>query len=302
MTKISRKLRQIIPPVGVLAVPALVAACAARINPQDVADALYAPRMTLATALTDSAMTVSDGTRPETGASRLLAEAARARQAGSKRIAPASIPLLYNTAWGRRWFTDGAHRAAVRGKPAASCPAFAAITAPERHAAVEQAVGACAQALDASGAAAACECELIALDDMLLAPLDAFAYAPGVDGRLLGLGGRHAGPLVVREVGDAPMPGVGDFVIADVHGAVARGTLSANGRATLELLPDGPVLTGWREREGWRRGRMTERLLLEDPGGRRVIALIGHDPATFARDGARLALWPADRIQPGDGT
>ena len=85
----------------------------------------------------------------------------------------------------------------------------------------------------------------------------------------------------------------------DAAGLVALGVLGPDGEARLTDLRDGLSYDGWREPRGWRRGRLTERLLLVGAGDARLIALIGFEPADVVAECPALAAWPAER--PADG-
>lgn len=208
-----------------------------------------------------------------------------------------ATPLLYRTAWGRRYLAATGSRAVAIGEPAARCPGLGVVAGPGRLPdAGQTALARCMGSLEAAGAPD-CGCRLIAADDTLLAPLDAFSHAEGVGARLIGLRAgmsRHAGggPLTARE---SPEPGPGDstFVRFDgPQGPVAEASLFDDGRAEMVLSGSGLRLEGRRDLRGWHRGRLTERLLLTDPEGRRVIALIGFEPDDWAREGPALASWP----------
>lgn len=225
-------------------------------------------------------------------AASLASAAAMVAARPARRIEPASAAMLYATAWGRTWLAAPGERSMVAGEPGARCPAMAIANAADPITAVADAMSLCRADLVATGAPDDCACRLIAFNDTLLAPLDAFAYASGTAARLIGLGGPLARPLIAREAATSDQPGDSLVVLGDAAGPVATVALSREGRAIMELVDGGRVLSGWREPMGWRRGRMTERLLLRDEDGRRVIALIGVDPEEFLRDGLRLAVWP----------
>jgi hypothetical protein len=135
------------------------------------------------------------------------------------------------------------------------------------------------------------------MDRAVLAPPEALAYAPGVAGRLLG-DRRPLGPLVVEERA-AETPGVDLVAFFDAGGLVALGALGTDGRARLTDLRDGATYEGWREPRGWRRGRLTERLLLNGPDHARLIALIGFEPADIVAEGQALAAWPKGAAKGG---
>jgi hypothetical protein len=289
--------------VSVFLALVLVASCTSDPQSEPVTDrVLY----TSSLALADPAPRLVVPAIPATGApadreARQLERAAlRSASRASRHIEPAAAALLYGTRWGRSWLTATGFGALVRGEPPARCPALTAATAPTRGLAIQSAISACRDALGSAGgafggSAAPCDCRLIAIDGALLAPLQAFAYAPGTDGRIMGLGASYAGALTAREVETGRLPGEGVVIFGDARGPVATALLAADGTATLELLRDGRRFSGTREALGWARGRQTERLLLRGPDGERVIVLIGIDPAAFMREGPALAAWPRQK-------
>ncbi|TVQ56650.1 MAG: hypothetical protein EA355_06265 [Rhodobacteraceae bacterium] len=204
-------------------------------------------------------------------------------------------PFIARSPIGRRFLDAPTPRALALGDPPRHCPAAAIAAGPvgaTRADAVSRALGACLEALAEAGDAAACGCRVIAVDDVLLAPVDAYAYAEGVGGRLVGDGRFGGRPLIAEEV-DAPDGRGVRVAFFDAGGPVAVGELADNGGARLLMLDDGAVFTGWREPRGWRRGRVQERLLLEGADGARLIALIGFEPADVAEEGPALAVWPS---------
>ena len=228
--------------------------------------------------------------------SALLSELDGQRSTGGGRwIEASSAALLYNTGWGRAFLAAPDGRALALGSPAAQCPGIGVVAGgPEtpRSVVAEAALDQCLTSLDRAGSSG-CGCRLLALDDTLLAPLDAFAHAPGVSARLVGLGGDAGrGPLVARESRDVAADGSVRVLFSSVEGPVAAAALFPDGRAVMELTDSGTVFEGERDLRGWRRGRLTERLLLRGPDGRRVIALIGFEPEDYAREGLALARWP----------
>lgn len=210
------------------------------------------------------------------------AAAATVGRGGGRRVDAAEAPFLYGSPVGRRFLQLDHPRALARGHPPQQCPAVGIAQGED---APERALRAC---LARQAPADDCGCRLLASDDVLLAPLSEFAYAQGVGGRLIGAAG-DARPLTVEE-----RPGEGDAVrlaFFDALGPVAVAELVGED-ARMVLLGDDVMFTGARERRGWRRGRLSERLLLTDGAGRRLIALIGFEPADVAAEGAGLAAWP----------
>lgn len=209
----------------------------------------------------------------------------------ARRVEPESVAFLQGSAAGRVFLRAAGARALAMGEPPERCPAIGLVTRSEAGASGSVAEAALLACLEDRADSADCGCRLLAANDTLLAPLERFAHAPGVGARLVGLGPALAGPLVAREDPEARPDGATLVTFTGAWAAVATAVLGADGSATLELA-DGTRFEGHRERHGWRRGRLTERLLLRSASGARVIALIGFEPDEFARDGARLAAWP----------
>jgi hypothetical protein len=210
------------------------------------------------------------------------------------RIEAAQAPFVSRSPIGRRFLAAPTPRALALGDPPAICPAAALVAGPPgaaRAAVAGRALDACLASLGERGMAASCGCRVVAVDDLLLAPLEAFAYAGGVGGRLVG-DGRFGGKPLIAEEANAPDGRGVRIAFYDAAGPVALGDLGDDGAARLLMLEDGAVFTGWREPWGWRRGRVQERLLLEGADGERLIALIGFEPADVAAEGPALAAWP----------
>ena len=105
-------------------------------------------------------------------------------------------------------------------------------------------------------------------------------------------------PLTIEERSTAD-PSLTLVAFFDAAGPVAVAELSDAGAARLIMVESGAFFEGRREPRGWRRGRLTERLLLLGEDGARLIALIGFEPADIAAEGTRLGSWP--REGPGKG-
>jgi hypothetical protein len=224
-------------------------------------------------------------------AARIAGDPGRARS-----VEPAAAAFLHGSPHGRAWLAAAAPRALARGEPGPRCPAIGVSAAPEASSAADaagRALGRCLDQLSARGASADCGCRLLALDGALVAPMAEFAYAQGVGARLIGGDGAAGGrPLVALERGDSD-PALTEVAFLDAGGVAAVAQLAEDGGARLLLFGDGEVYQGRREFRGWRRGRLTERLLLQGANGGRLIALIGFEPADVAAEGVGLGRWPA---------
>jgi hypothetical protein len=222
---------------------------------------------------------------------------ARPAAPAGRRVEARAAALLYGTGWGRAYLAAPHARALALGDPPERCPGLGVVAGGPGTAAAAVAEAAMAQCLRSQPGAAArgCGCRLLALDDALLAPLAAFAHSPGVGARIVGLREGAAGPLVAQELREITADGGIRVLFSGAGGPVATAALYPDGRAVMEIPGAALRLEGTREPRGWRRGRLTERLLLTGEDGRRVIALIGFEPEEYARDGLALSRWPAPR-------
>jgi hypothetical protein len=214
-----------------------------------------------------------------------------------RRVEARAAALLYGTGWGRAYLAAPDARALALGDPPERCPGLGVVGGGPDTPPAAVAEAAMAQCLRSQSGPAArgCGCRLLALDDTLLAPLAAFNHSPGVGARIVGLRGGAAGPLIAQELREITDDGSVRVLFSGAAGPVAAAALYPDGRAVMEIPGADLRLEGTREPRGWRRGRLTERLLLTDEDGRRVIALIGFEPEEFARDGLALSRWPAPR-------
>lgn len=208
------------------------------------------------------------------------AVAARAELGATRPLALEAAPFLQFSPLGQRFRAAPPPRALAIGSPGPSCPG-AGVGA--------DAASALRTCLAANGGRPDCGCEVLAVNDTLLPSTNGLNYAPGVSGRLYGLRD-PLGPLVVEE---RALPD--DGVIVAFYAPdrlVALGELRDDGAARLVVAGTGALYVGDREKRGWRRGRLTERLLLRGENGRRLIALIGFEPEELASRRAELTRWP----------
>ncbi|MEL6318609.1 MAG: hypothetical protein AAFR16_13340 [Pseudomonadota bacterium] len=245
---------------------------------------------------------------------------------GAQRFEGPQIPFFFESEIGRAYLRSGPGRAVARGEPAESCPLFGvALDAPGPEAAAETALRSC---LARRGVAeSACGCRLLAAENVLFAPAEAFAYARAVNAAAIPLDRdlKPAGPeaaLIAEEryqpraePGAEPLAEAGGLTVSGLEparreelasgarrlwliglmGPVAGLDLAADGAARLTLLEgprDGmrPVkrLEGRWRAEGFRRGRLAEHIALSGPDGDRLVLLIGYEPAELAEHKGRL--------------
>lgn len=207
-------------------------------------------------------------------------------------------PFFFESEIGRAYLSAGPGRAWARGAPAASCPFVGvALDAADPAAAARAALEACLARRPAA-ARDECACRLLAVDDLLLAADDAYAYPRGVAAKLVPL--EPAGPEIalIAEQFFAPTAdgGGGDMALSagdlallaaggarlrlrPLSGEAARLDLRPDGTARLFWLDDGgAALTGAWSSEGFRRGRLTRLVALRHPDGRAFTLQIGYDP------------------------
>jgi hypothetical protein len=204
------------------------------------------------------------------------------------RIEEAAAPFLHGSPAGRRFLAAPLPRALALGDPPERCPALGFADGPGAGGVASRALADCLALLEARGADADCGCRVIALDDALTAPREAFRYAPGVSARLIGPIAA-ADRLLIAEERAAPDGRSVRVAFIGPGGPVAVADLAEDGSARLIELGTGALWTGRREAIGWRRGRLAERLLLERTDGAPLIAVIGLEPGEMTGDAAALA-------------
>lgn len=193
---------------------------------------------------------------------------------GVRQLQVSAIPFLRATPAGNAFLQQSGPRALARGEPAALCPAAAASdpASANRAAAVSSAFTTCLGILQAESADPSCGCRLMAVDQALLMPQSAFSFAPVVSALLIDSDGR-AERLVAESVGaDAEKELV---LLRDAVGERGRMILAGDLAEAILADPDGRALTGVRERFGYRRGRIAERVRLITADGEEVIILVG---------------------------
>ncbi|MBK0399685.1 hypothetical protein H0I76_10815 [Limibaculum sp. M0105] len=189
-----------------------------------------------------------------------------------------ALPYLTNSEEGQKFLGLGAPRAISRGSPPEICPAVGVAGGAETGSpadAAEASVRACLAAL--SDTADLCGCRLLALDRILTVPRSEMAYAVGTTARLQSSALGLDLVIVAEDVGDRIT------LLRDLRGPVGM----------LRHLPDGAVeltlkgqtdhvFAGRGDSIGFRRGRVAERIEVEDETGRAVTLLIGFSPDEIA--------------------
>ncbi len=216
-------------------------------------------------------------TRPEELAHRRLARPVRVD----------ALPFLTETAEGRAYLAAPSPKALARGAPAASCPAVAAAAVPPAAGDEGAAVTALRTCLARLGPhAEGCGCRLIAIDDVVLVPQQALAYATGVAARL------YAPELGLDALLVAEATPDGGVLLRDLRGPVARLERGPDSAVTLVLLDGGRRFEGRSIPVGFHRGRIAERIYATDTAGRRLRLLIGFDPRELATYAGAWLAWP----------
>ncbi len=276
-----------------IAYASVICCVAAGIGGCTAATSPGSPQAALASGEGVASITATDPAR--VGRAAAAASALAREPSGRRPVERSGAPFLYGAPLGRAFLDAPSPKALARGEPGAFCPGAGLSAAPQAASAQDAAARALSDCLAEVAARGArdCGCRILAVNDSLAAPLTEFAYAPGVGARLIGAGaGLRGRPLVALERG-ASNPALVEVAFLDAAGPAAVAQLGDDGRARLLLLSDGAIYEGRREPRGWRRGRLTERLLLEGPDGRRLVALIGFEPADIAAEGFALGRWPA---------
>lgn len=242
----------------------------------------------------------------------------------SELISAPQSPFFFESAIGRAYLAAGVGggqgRALAQGWPAEQCPAFGAtLDSANPRAAAEAALTSCLEDLPKNQVATDCGCRLLALDEVLLAPADAFVYARGVaamvydpaSGRSAVLVAEERHPMdVYAEIEETSRP---DSLAALAKGArrlwllspdrpAAALDLTADGEAALvfvegppEALEPGRQLRGvWRS-DGFRRGRRAGVARLEDARGAELLVLFGYGPDEIAARRSELVA-EAERL------
>lgn len=202
------------------------------------------------------------------------------------RVDGASVPLISAAPVGLAFLSAGPARALIRGTPASSCPALAAAGGADAAAAARAALSACRAALTGRPE---CGCELVALGDLLLAPPETFAYAPGLPARLIRAGRLQPVTLVAEE--KALAGGVTATVL--YAGSIPVWRILADGperASVVPLAPDGtasgPAVAAQRRLLGLDRGRFRERIETAEAGAP-LVFLIGDLAPPVRRAGRR---------------
>ncbi len=194
---------------------------------------------------------------------------------GLRLLEISAIPYLRRSPEGAAFLKQQIPRALARGEPPQLCPAAAASSpsAGDTAVAAADALSRCLGVLSARGADATCGCSVLALNNALVAPRRDFVFAPGVTAFLI-RGQTGAAERMIAE--SEPMAEGGEAVVlrnaAGVVGALALTDEMAEMR--LASAPE-VIWRGTRRMFGYRRGRVSERMVLTSDDGRSVRLLIG---------------------------
>lgn len=219
-------------------------------------------------------------------------------QSRSRTVEAARLPFLYESPAATAYLNQTGARALARGEPPATCPALGIADSTDAKVNEEAAVVALSRCLgDLDTGREGCNCKLLALGDVLTAPVEDFVYARGVSATLIGLPGGDI-RLVAEERALPGDDGATRLWFLAPNGTRAIAELSAEGDALFALVREnnGSLETerefrGRRETDGYRRGRLAERLYLNDASGARLVVLIGFEPAELAERGDDLRTW-----------
>ncbi|RMF37534.1 MAG: hypothetical protein D6754_09290 [Alphaproteobacteria bacterium] len=188
-----------------------------------------------------------------------VAAALRHVRAGTRErsLAVEFVPLLHSAPVGLRYRALRSSRALMLGYPAARCPAMAAEGGATLAEAVASTFAACRRQLRDAQADAECGCQIVAADEVLLAPPERFAYARGLPVRVLRKG--RLDPLTY-----IASPVVVEHRPATLIRAGSQPVWRIEEEAVVPLGPDGrtsgPPLPARRRPLGLDRGRVVERV------------------------------------------
>lgn len=267
--------------IGLISGSLLLSACALPSLEQterERINALFDPLNGLALARTDTALATQNHGSIETVARR----AARYHQQtladfeAAEKISIRQIPFLFSSAEGQSYLVSEGPKAMVQGTPAHQCPVRAQIrqeaktnsTFPIARLALER----CHADLEALGLAENCGCELLLVNDVLMAPLEQFSYATDLPARIFENGTLRPEWFFVREIftGDSTrgldiLGPKGSYAQLD---SVAAGPVAGS-------LADGTSVRGTFEISGLARGRKNGVLSLERQDGSVIRVIMG---------------------------
>lgn len=194
---------------------------------------------------------------------------------GLRLLEISAIPFLRRSPEGATFLRRPFPRALARGTPPQACPAAAASSpsAATSALAAEDALTRCLDVLDVRKADASCGCRLLAVDNALVAPRRDFAFAPGVTAFLIRTRTGAAERLIAES--ELTSDGGETVVLRNAAGVVA--TLALKGETAEMRLAATPevIWRGSRRMFGYRRGRMSERMVLTTTDGQTIRLLIG---------------------------
>ncbi len=192
---------------------------------------------------------------------------------GARALQISAIPFLRAAPAGAAFLQQSGPRALAQGAPSALCPVtVASNAATSRVEATANALTGCLRGLAAIGADAGCGCRLMAVDTVLLAPQEAFSFAPVVSAVLIDAKGRSE-RLVAESVSADPDTEL--VLLRDAAGERARLILVKGGAALVFSAEPDIQFSGTRQPFGYRRGRVAERLRMTNASGDAMTLLIG---------------------------
>jgi len=223
---------------------------------------------------------------------RRVAERARSdsliKADDARRITVDALPYLAGSEAGQRFLRHGGPRALARGMPALSCPATGLATEPSstpRGRLAALALERCLAALAPEHTD--CGCRVIAINDVLTIPREDAAYATGVTARIRAPAIGLDGVLVAEAEGEDRV------LLRDLNGPVAQIRRRPGERVVVTFEASGARYAGRAIKEGYRRGRIAERIYASDREGNRLSLLIGFPPDELAQRAGAWLAWPA---------
>src|SRR5690625_1776290 len=231
------------------------------------------------------AMNARDLEAAHTLMERLSVEELRGRT-GARLHDARELPWISGSTAGRDFLELAEPRLLLRGDPAEICAVAFAEGGDASRPLADLATGALERCIAEAGPG--CGCSIVAMNSVLLVPLDEVSYATGAPARLrvpsLGLD-----KMLIAEVADGKHE-----VLRDVTHRVGEIEHGEGDHVTIRLDGVEGAFTGEARRVGFRRGRLAQRVYARNEAGEQLILLIGFGPNELSEMAGAWLAWPAD--------